>query len=91
MQVVINIPDNQYAVIYNKIKSGRDEIARKGYANNDLVPAGWVAIADGIVLPKGHGDLIERDVTALPPEEIISRMIIANAEVVIPADKENEE
>ena len=56
MKIVIDIPEEQYELISNKIKSIRREKARKGYAKSDLVPAGWVAIADGQVLTEAYSD-----------------------------------
>ena len=48
MKIVIDIPDEQYDLIRDKINSIRDEFLNKSH----FVPAGWVAIADGAVLPK---------------------------------------
>jgi len=61
MRVIIDITDEYYEIICNKIKSIRDEIKHKGYAKDDAVPLGWVQIADGTVLPKGHDELVYRD------------------------------
>lgn len=58
MKLVIDIDDEYYATITNKIKAIRNEVSKNGYAkNNDVVPIGWISIADGIPLPKGFGDL----------------------------------
>lgn len=57
MQLVIDIDDEYYATITNKVKAIRNEASKNGYANNDVVPIGWVSIADGIPLPKDFGDL----------------------------------
>ena len=46
MEVVINIPESEY----NRIKA------------SNAVEYFELKIAQGIVLPKGHGDLIDRDV-----------------------------
>lgn len=94
MRVVIDIPEEQYELISNKIKSIRDEIAHNNYPNKEFIPSGWVAIADGKVLPKGHGDLIDRDETTrtwgnkyfyqgVPLENYIDEV-----PAVIPADEE---
>ena len=61
MKLVIEIDDEHYATITNKVKAIRDEVSRNGYANNDVVPIGWVSIADGIPLLKGYGRLIDAD------------------------------
>ena len=49
------------------------------------------ALAEGIVLPKGHGRLKDVDDMEFPAEEIISRMIVAEAPTIIEADKEADE
>lgn len=48
-------------------------------------------VRSGKVLPKGHGRLIDADDMELPPEELVSRMIIADAPTIIKADKEVDE
>jgi len=60
MKIVIDIPEEQYELISNKIKSLRNEATHNNYPNKEFIPSGWVAIADGKVLPEGHGDLIDR-------------------------------
>ncbi len=71
MKIVIDIPDEQYELISNRVKSIRNEISHNGYSAKDHVPAGWVAIADGSVLPKGHGDLIDRSKITLSNFECV--------------------
>lgn len=61
MELVIDISEEQYALIRSRIALIREEMRKKGYCNNDVVPVGWVAIADGTILPKGHGRLIDAD------------------------------
>lgn len=61
MKLMIEIDDEHYATITNRVKAIRDEASKNGYANNDVVPIGWVSIADGTQLPKGHGDLKDAD------------------------------
>lgn len=51
MQIVINIDEETY----NDIKQGK---IYRSY--RDVPQESVVAIANGIVLPKGHGDLIDR-------------------------------
>ena len=51
MQVVIDIPDGYVGVIASNQRM-------EGSAMDKLIRQ---AIIDGIVLPKGHGDLIDRD------------------------------
>lgn len=46
MQIVIDIPDEEYEEIINSEDCGLHRLAR--------------AIAKGILLPKGHGDLIDK-------------------------------
>lgn len=57
MKLVIDIDDEYYATITNKVKAIRAEASKNGYANNDVVPVGWVSIADGepfVENPKGR-------------------------------------
>lgn len=57
MNLVIDIDDDYYATITNKIKVIRTEISNEGYADNDVVPIGWASIADGTLFverPKGR-------------------------------------
>ena len=61
VKLVIEIPEEQYSIILETITGIREEMRRKGYAKNDVVSIGWTAIADGKVLPRGHGRLIDAD------------------------------
>lgn len=61
MKLVIDIDNEKYKTISDHIKATRDVISKNGYANNDVVPIGWVAIADGTPFPQGHGRLIDAD------------------------------
>lgn len=75
MQVVINIPDEAYALL--KSKPVLDNIAE-------------CIIANGVPLPKGHGDLIDRD--KLSPQTYGAKAIwgaVLEAPAIIKADKEN--
>ena len=54
MQIVIDIPDDNYKRIR--------ELAEVNGLSNNLMGYSLLAIAHGIVLPEGHGDLIDRDV-----------------------------
>lgn len=82
MQVVINIPDEAYALLKSKPVS--DNIAE-------------CIIANGVPLPKGHGDLIDRD--ALIQKQFIPNLgfdlvdldNLKIAPTVIPADKEDKD
>lgn len=61
MKLVIDIDNEKYKIISDRVKAIRDEISKNGYANNDVVPIGWGSIADGTPLPKGYGNLIDKD------------------------------
>ena len=61
VKLVIEIPEEQYSIILKTITGIREETRRNGYAENDVVSIGWTAIADGKVLPRGHGRLIDAD------------------------------
>lgn len=99
MKIVVDIDDEKYKAISNYIKVIRDEALKNGYADNDVTPIGWVAIADGTPLPKGHGDL--KDAEKLKSAFITWSMavrgnftdadiasIIYNSPTIIEADKE---
>ena len=97
MQLVIDISEEQYALIRSRIALIREEMRKKGYCNDDIVPVGWVAIADGTILPKGHGDLIDRITVQMSAEKFHSlgdlhtaQWELNNAPTVIPADKEDD-
>lgn len=62
MKLIIDIDESYYKIITNKVKTIRDEISKNGYANNDCVPIGWNSIADGTLVLKEHGDLIDSNV-----------------------------
>ena len=88
MQIVIDIPDEDYNAIRDNIKA---------YSLADML---FGAVQCGAVLPKGHGDLIDRDTLNLDYEVSIAddwktAHEIANcvkyASAVIHADKENKE
>lgn len=60
MKLVIDIDEDQYKTIVNKIKAIRTEISKKGYANNDVVPIGWVSIAEGTPLIEWLEEMAEK-------------------------------
>ena len=49
MKIVIDISEELYKNVIEHIKMG--------YIGSDV----WIAVANGTPLPKGHGDLIDRD------------------------------
>ena len=84
MRIVIDIPDKKY----NEIMSRRN----KGYTLEEY------AILKGTVLPKGHGDLIDRNTVQMSAEKFHSlgdlytaQWLVDIAPIVIKADKENKE
>ena len=52
MKIVIDIPES----VYRRLKAGDTN------AGNTFHDAALASIINGTVLPKGHGDLIDRDV-----------------------------
>ncbi len=76
MQVVIDIPENEYRLI------------KEIYENNDIVEKTYSYIYHGTPLPKGHGRLI--DANALIPNIHGVKSITATLEAptIIEADKE---
>ena len=88
MKIVIDIPEDDYNAIRDNIKA---------YSLADML---FGAVQCGTVLPKGHGDLIDRDKLNLDYEVSMTddwktAHEIANcvkyAPTVIEADKENNE
>ena len=85
MQVVINIPDNElYKIEHDRVITDEQRAML------------FSAITNGIILPKGHGELIDRDETTstwgnkyfyqgVPLEHYIDEV-----PAVIPADEETE-
>lgn len=81
MKIVIDIDECVYEDAMNNISNGLCK-----YSNE--------AIRNGIPLPKGHGDLIDRNVVYsefdkadLSRKELIGKMIVFGVPTVIPADK----
>ena len=86
MRVVIDIPDEEYTVLAKWFKLQK--------LSATLEQRIFCAVADGTVLPEGHGDLIDRDAIArkiLPLIDPETRLYIEeklyNAPTVIKADK----
>ena len=78
MQIVIKIPEREYERLMNM-----------KYPMTATVLE--TAIRRGTPLPKGHGDLIDRNKLNIPPEEMVARMAVQCASVVIEADREVQE
>lgn len=85
-RVVIDIPDDEYKVILEN-----SEYYKK---QNWGSPTVWDAITNGIILPKEHGDLIDREVVYkefdnadLPEDSKIGKLLIFGIPTVIPSDK----
>ena len=76
MRIVVDIPEQAYKTLTS---GGVDWLGAEHILSS---------VANGIVLPKGHGDLIDRD--KLQPKLHGVKSIIAGLEAptVIPADKE---
>lgn len=87
-RVVIDIPDDNYKRIR--------ELAEVNGLSNNLMGYSLLAIAHGTVLPKGHGDLIDRSKLDTRERGNNSqrcmwrniKQIIENAPTVIEGDKE---
>lgn len=79
MKIVIDIPNEEYKTLSKM--SENEKVNELSYYER--------IIANGIPLPKGHGDLIDR--SKLQPKLHGTKSIIAGLEAptVIPADKEN--
>ena len=82
MKIVIDIPKEVY------------ESAKNGTLNEVQSMYICGSVAEGTPLPKGHGDLIDRNVVyaefdkeKLSKKEMIGKLIVFGAPAVIPADK----
>lgn len=76
MQVVIDIPEK----LYEKCK-------RIGDVQDIL----FESIRNGIVLPKGHGRLVDENDLSLMTVHMIDGVFVCNAPTIIEADKESED
>ena len=56
MKLIINISEQEY----NECKNLFNMVYQEGYLNYNLNTALVMYVANGIPLPKGHGDLIDR-------------------------------
>ena len=92
VQVVINIPSTAYQGILNANNAG-------GNWNDDLLGVLCRGVANGTLLPKGHGELKDTDVlrdyfwdnrSKLYTHKDL-RIVIDNAPTIIEADKESED
>ena len=86
MKVVIDIPDEDYNVIL--------ENAGFYIEKHWGLPTVWSAIVNGTPLPKGYGDLIDRNTVQMSAEKFHSlgdlhtaQWVVDNTPTVIPADK----
>ena len=79
MQIVIEIPENEYRYI------------KEIYEKNDNIESTYSYIYHGTPLPKGHGDLIDKndlDITYDNEILFVEWEDIEDAEVIIKADTE---
>lgn len=95
MKLIIDIPDQEY----NDCKNRFNMIYQEGYLNYNLNTALIMYIANGTIIPKGHGRLLDED-------KLLSMLVfgkhiddckcveiaeVCNKAVVIEADKEKKE
>lgn len=88
MQIVIDIPDDDYMVL--------EKWFRLENLNGTLEQRLFCAVANGTVLPKGHGDLIDRSKLDTRERGNNSqrcmwrniKQIIENTPIVVESDKE---
>lgn len=95
MQIVIDIPEEMYQKIKetSRIISGR----RSGRSFDYIL---FNAINTGTPLPKGHGDLIDRDALECTYVEevgcegwmhcVVRSLVVKEAQVIIPAEEVSE-
>lgn len=79
MKIVIDIPDEDYNVILENA-----EIYKEKHWGAAVV---WDAIIKGAPLPKGHGELIDKDVVLDMMNHGILEEYITTMGGVIPADR----
>lgn len=86
MKIVIDIPEN----VYKYLKQEWVKVPEDDSVINQIMHG----ILHGIVLPKGHGDLIGRNTVQMSAEKFHSlgdlhtaQWVVDNAPAVIPADK----
>lgn len=87
MQIVIDIPESRYEECLAWRKKGKFNV-------HPLE----LAVANGISLPKGHGDLIDRNTIQMSAEKFHSlgdlytaQWVVDTTPTVIPADKGEKE
>lgn len=86
MQIVIEIPEEQY-----------DALCMRGvFVLESQLPSFLKVLRNGTPLPKGHGDLIDRNKIAFDYWSVdgyvcVGKKNIFNMPVVVPADKEDAE
>ena len=80
MKVIIEIPDDNF----NELR----KLAEVNAFSDNLMGYSLLAIAHGTVLPKGHGDLIDRDKLIGNIHGTKSIIATLDAPAIIPADKE---
>lgn len=86
MQIVIEIPD-----IF--VEWAKDEMSVEIFNDRGMADAMSSAIRNGIVLPRGHGDLIDRskigfDYWSVDGYVCVGKKYIFNMPVIVPADTE---
>lgn len=81
MKLVIDIPDEDY----NVILANADFYKEQHWGAAEV----WDAIVGGIPLPKGHGDLIDRN-TITVEEDVYFQNYIIHAPTIIEADRGKE-
>lgn len=81
MHIVIDIPEEEYLMY-------------KEWVADECANIEQTIIAEGTPLPKGHGDLIDRNTVQMSAEKFHSlgdlhtaQWVVDNAPAVIPADK----
>ena len=84
MQIVINIPEKVYSFIATECN---DVTISESEAPFEYIIRG---IIDGTVLPKGHGELIDKNIVLDMMNYGILEEYITTMNGVIPADKEAE-
>lgn len=75
MHIVIDIPEEEYTMY-------------KEWVADECANIEQTIIAEGIPLPKGHGDLIDRDELSPKIHGVKSIVAVLDAPTIIEADKE---
>ncbi len=86
IELLIRIPEEDYRSFKEDEKYIRENAETESYSLDRLE----VALLNGTPLPKGHGDLVDRNDLSLMTVHMVDGVFICDAPTIIEADKEKE-